>query len=341
MGYPTVYSRQYNLTDYAVNHPASPYNAAYHDTEFNAVRIALLETQNNLNFITRSDGYLTNDIVSLDTVTNEVRSLLFGKYGAINVKGIWSASTQYAFTDVVSFSGGTYLCVIGHTSSASFAADISLNRWAALGSLDAAIVTFQAQQSATEAAASALAASTSAGNAASSASSASGSSTSAGISATNAQTSANNAAASANTAVSYAGASKWEINTYAEGAVVYSPIDFLAYRRITAGASSTDPSVTPVEWAALNTIRASATVNFGSTTPRHSAITTFANSQALTTRLFVASVHGKVGDTTGDEMEFDAFSVSARCLTNGFITIFVSCLTGVALGQYVVNYDFR
>lgn len=68
--------------------------------------------------------------------------------------------------------------------------------------------------------------------------------------ANNALTSETNAAASAAGAVAASGVSIWiSGTTYAIGVVRFSPITFLSYRRKTAGAGTTDPSVDTTNWA--------------------------------------------------------------------------------------------
>jgi hypothetical protein len=58
------------------------------------------------------------------------------------------------------------------------------------------------------------------------------------------------AQAAAASAVAAANATKWASGTsYAEGAVVWSPITFLSYRRKTAGSGTTDPSLDSTNWA--------------------------------------------------------------------------------------------
>jgi len=57
------------------------------------------------------------------------------------------------------------------------------------------------------------------------------------------------AAAAAASAVAAAGATAWVSGaTYAQGAVVWSLIDFLPYRRAIAGSGTTDPSADSVNW---------------------------------------------------------------------------------------------
>ena len=73
-------------------------------------------------------------------------------------------------------------------------------------------------------------------------------------------TSASNAAASAVTATTQATAAVSGVNaiawvsgtTYAVGNVRYSPVDFRSYRRITAGAGTTDPSLDTTNWLLLS-----------------------------------------------------------------------------------------
>lgn len=71
--------------------------------------------------------------------------------------------------------------------------------------------------------------------------------------ANNASDSALAAANSAQAAATSAGATIWVSGTtYAMGAVVWSPITYLSYRRTSAGAGTTDPSSDSLNWAALS-----------------------------------------------------------------------------------------
>jgi hypothetical protein len=86
--------------------------------------------------------------------------------------------------------------------------------------------------------------------AASSATAAASSATASAASATTASGHATSAANNAATAAQYAGAALWVSGTtYAVGAVVYSPVTFLVYRRKIAGAGTTDPSADTTNWA--------------------------------------------------------------------------------------------
>jgi len=65
-----------------------------------------------------------------------------------------------------------------------------------------------------------------------------------------AQTAATSAAVSEAGAASAANVTKWVSGTtYAEGAVVWSPINYLTYRRKTAGGGTTDPSLDAANYA--------------------------------------------------------------------------------------------
>lgn len=63
--------------------------------------------------------------------------------------------------------------------------------------------------------------------------------------------------AAADLAGAAAGATKWISGAaYTEGAVAWSPTDFLNYRRKTAGSSATDPSADPANWVPAMSVAA-------------------------------------------------------------------------------------
>ena len=79
-----------------------------------------------------------------------------------------------------------------------------------------------------------------------------GSASAAAGSASAATMQANAAAQSAAAAAIAAGAVKWVSgSTYAEGAVVWSPLNYLSYRRKSSGAGTVDPSNDRTNWALL------------------------------------------------------------------------------------------
>ena len=71
--------------------------------------------------------------------------------------------------------------------------------------------------------------------------------------ASDAQDSAALAETAANAATAIANITAWQSgNTYAVGAVVYSLVNFLSYRRKTAGAGTTDPSTDSTNWQIIS-----------------------------------------------------------------------------------------
>ena len=70
-----------------------------------------------------------------------------------------------------------------------------------------------------------------------------------------ADSSAAAALSSAITSALHAGATLWVSGTtYTAGAVVYSPVSFLTYRRRTTGAGTTDPSADATNWALASAV---------------------------------------------------------------------------------------
>ena len=116
-------------------------------------------------------------------------------------------------------------------------------------------------------------------------------STSAAASAATATTQATNAAASATASSASSGVTIWVSGTtYAVGNVRFSPIDFLSYRRKTAGAGTTDPSADTTNWAKLllsagidstTSITASTTLTSASTGYQYIAMTALGSSVTL------------------------------------------------------------
>lgn len=113
------------------------------------------------------------------------------------------------------------------------------------------------------------------------ASAAAASATAAAASQSAAASSAAAASASANSAASASGASAWVSGTtYALGAVVYSTVSGRTYRRIVAGAGTTDPSADATNWRVLVL-----DMDTGYPTARPSLLLDFANSKQLDPRI--------------------------------------------------------
>ena len=119
---------------------------------------------------------------------------------------------------------------------------------AAISEINAANSASASATSANNSAGSAVQAATSANNAATSATNASNSATDSATSATTALGHAQNAAAATGAALWVSG------TTYAVGALVWSPINARVYRRLTAGAGTTDPSIDTTNWLVLSIV---------------------------------------------------------------------------------------
>jgi len=129
---------------------------------------------------------------------------------------------------------------------------------AGIATTQAGIATTKASEAATAASTAstqATTATTQAGIATTKAGEAASSATAASASAVAASDSSMAAAASAAAASTATGVTIWVSGTtYAVGDCRYSTINFLTYRRITAGAGTTDPASDPTNWVALTAI---------------------------------------------------------------------------------------
>lgn len=115
---------------------------------------------------------------------------------------------------------------------------------------------------------------------------ASNSATTAGTQATNAQNSASASAASALAASAASNATAWVSGTtYQAGAVVYSTVNFISYRRKITGAGTTDPSSDSTNWTSLGlplqTGNAGKVLQTDGTNPSWQTVTPFSNSTVL------------------------------------------------------------
>lgn len=101
---------------------------------------------------------------------------------------------------------------------------------------------------------------------------------------------------SATQAASSAGAARWVSGTtYSLGAVVWSPVTYLIYRRIIAGAGTTDPSIDTTNWGALSTAQQQISVVSGTTATTTSNVHyVLTNAAATTVTLNASPVNGEL-----------------------------------------------
>jgi hypothetical protein len=133
MSQPTAYAKQTNFVQYASNNTANPYPPASIDQEFDNLQTTLQQTLANIALLQRDDGLLQNGIVSIDALSEAVKTII-GSEG-FNPRGAWDNGVAYSARDVVEFGTVTYVCVTSHVSNESFVTDLAADRWIALTSV--------------------------------------------------------------------------------------------------------------------------------------------------------------------------------------------------------------
>ncbi len=128
MAQPTPYDRQNSFALFSAENPGEPHSGTTLDTEFNAVKVALDETQSNLALIQDDDGRLARASVGRDQLDS---SITIGFASPTP----WAADTLYtADIDTVFHEAIFYTCIETHTSSASF----DPSKWFLIADLSAA-----------------------------------------------------------------------------------------------------------------------------------------------------------------------------------------------------------
>jgi hypothetical protein len=114
MSRPTRFNRQTSFAQFSSNYPAKPQNGASLDSEFNAVKIALDETQSNLALIQDDDGKLARGSVGRAQFDS---SITLG----FESPTPWAADTTYtANLSTVWYGGKFYTATEDHTSTDTF-----------------------------------------------------------------------------------------------------------------------------------------------------------------------------------------------------------------------------
>ncbi len=125
MSAPTRYSLSYDFTAFQVASPTTPLPADKIEIEFNNVNLTTDQIIDNLSLIQRSDGALTNGVVSFDSLSSTVQALLGS---AISPRGDWVTTTSYSILDLVKNGDASYICAVAHTSG-TFATDYADGKW--------------------------------------------------------------------------------------------------------------------------------------------------------------------------------------------------------------------
>lgn len=123
---PTPYARLYNFTDWEANRPTDPVPGTQLDAEFNAVKLAVTDTQARLAQIQNDDGSLANGSVNIDQMDPAVFNALQGGWLP---RGAWQVNTAYAVGDAVNYQGILWVAVKAHSSTGNFSYDLSLGVW--------------------------------------------------------------------------------------------------------------------------------------------------------------------------------------------------------------------
>ncbi len=121
MPQPTPYDRLTSFRAFSAANPTAQQSGASMDNEFDAVKVAVDETQANLALIQRDDGALANESVGEDQLQGE---LTIG----LNIPRAWETGTAYIVRNNVFINGIIYECLVSHTSGV-FATDLAASKW--------------------------------------------------------------------------------------------------------------------------------------------------------------------------------------------------------------------
>lgn len=114
MARPTAFDRQTSFAQFSSQFPAKPQNGASLDAEFNAVKVAIDETQSNLALIQDDDGRLARGSVGRAQFDASIT------LGFENPTPWLAGATYTADLSTVWFAGKFYTCVESHTSGGAF-----------------------------------------------------------------------------------------------------------------------------------------------------------------------------------------------------------------------------
>lgn len=134
MAQPPPYVIFNSYSDYQASHqlPGPALLGSDLNTEFLRIKATLDAINNNLALIQRSDGVLSNQSVSPDTITSSLAILIAGWA----IKGPWVTATAYALKDYVTQAGNGYVCIVAHTAGV-FATDLAAAKWALVSTIGA------------------------------------------------------------------------------------------------------------------------------------------------------------------------------------------------------------
>lgn len=127
MAQPTPYQRLYDFSDFQTVNPSRPLPGSQLDAELDAVKLTTDQIRTNIGLIQRDDGKLANQSVTTESLSAGALAMIH--QGEYTPRGAWDDGVAYALSDVIEFNAATYLCVVAHTSTASFATDNAAGKW--------------------------------------------------------------------------------------------------------------------------------------------------------------------------------------------------------------------
>lgn len=114
MAQPTPYDRQNSFALFSAENPGEPHSGTTLDAEFNAVKVALDETQSNLALIQDDDGRLARASVGRDQLDSSI-TIGFESPTPWETGKDYSEGVSTVFQEAI-----FYTCIETHTSSVSF-----------------------------------------------------------------------------------------------------------------------------------------------------------------------------------------------------------------------------
>src|SRR3977135_4039104 len=119
---PPPYVRFQSYNDYQINHqlPGPALLGSDLNADFDRIKQTLDAVLVNLGLIQRSDGALNNLLVTPDSLSSAVLTMLSGW----SPKGAWVTLTSYAVKDMVTQAGNVYVCLVAHAAGV-FATDLA------------------------------------------------------------------------------------------------------------------------------------------------------------------------------------------------------------------------
>jgi hypothetical protein len=130
MAAPTPYDRATSFRLFSAQNPSQQQSGTSLDQEFDAIKVAMDETQGNLALIQNADGRLANASVGRVQLDS---SITIG----FESPTPWETATEYTTVSTVFHEAIFYTCLVAHTSG-TFATDLAAGKWLLVADLSVA-----------------------------------------------------------------------------------------------------------------------------------------------------------------------------------------------------------